>query len=528
MDEMFAVIKCAKDASNLSGLAFEEYLRQLFESLGYSAEKTKASGDYGGDLILSLGDKRIVVQAKQYKNNVGLEAIKEAHFAKSYYDADEAWVVTTSSFTPQAVSGAKDTGVRLVDGQELSDLISTARRREGSVETSIEEGVTFGRRKSGFVTSETEEGYEGDIVLVQYQGTASKVHLPEGIEVLGSGAFANANIAERFELSKPFCDAGALVEVALPKGLRVIGDSCFSGCNNLQSMNPVHSLEAVGNRAFMNCGFRSVILRPCIRYGQGVYSWNHSLRSVIVEDSTTVIPTRCFSHCEQLSHVELAPTVENIGNDAFSHCTALKSLVVPEGVTYIGSHAFYNCAALTEVYLPTTLRSISVDAFDGCPILRDSFIGDIFDLTGVQLVDWNRSKLYRSEDSLINVSEEDARADYEIHRWKTEWLSAHRNKPYVSEIEALEIDASYVQALEDAINEYVHKEGRNGIFSYEMYKSVRQRIDARTEILTETLCEMGLNERLSLRFGDIAISIHPPSSKAGHAASPGTMSAKRS
>lgn len=99
----------------MKGKEFEDYLRVLFLERGYHVQMTPATGDYGADLILSKGGRRIVVQAKRYKKNVGLKAVQEVSTAKIHYKADECWVVTNSGYTEPAKKLAASTGVKLVD-----------------------------------------------------------------------------------------------------------------------------------------------------------------------------------------------------------------------------------------------------------------------------------------------------------------------------------------------------------------------------------------------------------------------------
>ncbi|MBP3884539.1 MAG: restriction endonuclease [Olsenella sp.] len=127
MDSKFVNLKTVSDLSLLTGLAFEEYLEQLFTDLGYSVERTPASGDFGADLILAGGGESVAVQAKQYSGTVGFDAVKEVVFARQYYGTKDAWVVTTSSFTAQATEAAKKSGVRLIEGRELEGLIKRAK-----------------------------------------------------------------------------------------------------------------------------------------------------------------------------------------------------------------------------------------------------------------------------------------------------------------------------------------------------------------------------------------------------------------
>jgi restriction system protein len=73
------------DIDSMDGIQFEYYLKELYLSKGYEAEVTKAIGDYGADLLLTNGGKKVVVQAKRYSKDVGIKAVQEVIGAKSYY-----------------------------------------------------------------------------------------------------------------------------------------------------------------------------------------------------------------------------------------------------------------------------------------------------------------------------------------------------------------------------------------------------------------------------------------------------------
>lgn len=107
------------EIDEMKGVVFEEYLGALLQAKGYKAEVTKASGDYGADLILRKDREKIVVQAKRYKKTVGVRAVQEIVSAKSYYKADACWVITNNYFTQPAIKLAKVNGVRLINREEL-------------------------------------------------------------------------------------------------------------------------------------------------------------------------------------------------------------------------------------------------------------------------------------------------------------------------------------------------------------------------------------------------------------------------
>ena len=98
------------------------YVGTLFASQGYAIKYTPTTGDYGADLILKKGQEAIVVQAKRYKQTVGVKAVQEVIPAIKMYNATAAWVVTNSTYTKQSLTLAKRNHVRMIDRDELIQM----------------------------------------------------------------------------------------------------------------------------------------------------------------------------------------------------------------------------------------------------------------------------------------------------------------------------------------------------------------------------------------------------------------------
>ncbi len=111
------------EVDTMTGEEFEHFLGELFKRRGFRVSYTKASGDYGADLILKDGGDIIAVQAKRYNSTVGVKAVQEIIGAVKMYNATEAWVVTNSTFTKQAKKLADINDVYLIDRQELISMI---------------------------------------------------------------------------------------------------------------------------------------------------------------------------------------------------------------------------------------------------------------------------------------------------------------------------------------------------------------------------------------------------------------------
>ncbi|RMG07212.1 MAG: restriction endonuclease [Cyanobacteria bacterium J055] len=110
----------------MSGEQFEEFLAECFQRLGYTANTTPKTNDFGADLILIKDGRKTVVQAKRYQGKVGNSAVQEVVAAVRYYEANNAIVATNSQFTPNARELARANNVQLWEREQLIDLILRA------------------------------------------------------------------------------------------------------------------------------------------------------------------------------------------------------------------------------------------------------------------------------------------------------------------------------------------------------------------------------------------------------------------
>lgn len=106
----------------MTGEEFEEFLELHFKKEGYKIHLTPKTGDYGADLVVKKGREKIVVQAKRWNQNVGVEAVQQAVASIKYYKAHRAMVITNSSFTENARNLAKANNVTLIDRKDILKL----------------------------------------------------------------------------------------------------------------------------------------------------------------------------------------------------------------------------------------------------------------------------------------------------------------------------------------------------------------------------------------------------------------------
>lgn len=117
----------------MTGEEFELFLKAHFENLGCAASTTKASHDYGADLILNYKGRSVAVQAKRYNSTIGVKAVQEVIGSMAYYQTDIGLVVTNSYYSKSAIDLAfandiilwdRDILVRMMNKENMSGYLS--------------------------------------------------------------------------------------------------------------------------------------------------------------------------------------------------------------------------------------------------------------------------------------------------------------------------------------------------------------------------------------------------------------------
>ncbi|GAB4052349.1 restriction endonuclease [Catellatospora paridis] len=123
-----AMLDSRPDLMQLSAGEFEHLVRQVFEAMGMQGWTTTPSKDDGVDGVVFNPTPFVggltIVQAKRYKDVVGVNHIRELAGAMEEKKAGHGVLVTTSWFTTGGWQKARDHGrIELVDGPRLVHLI---------------------------------------------------------------------------------------------------------------------------------------------------------------------------------------------------------------------------------------------------------------------------------------------------------------------------------------------------------------------------------------------------------------------
>jgi restriction system protein len=114
--------------AELSPSEFESLMTNLFEKMGLETRLTQASRDGGVDCVAwdmrpVIGGK-VVIQAKRYKNTVGVSAVRDLFGTMLNEGAAKGILVTTSGFGASAYEFAKNKPIELITGSNLLSVLS--------------------------------------------------------------------------------------------------------------------------------------------------------------------------------------------------------------------------------------------------------------------------------------------------------------------------------------------------------------------------------------------------------------------
>jgi restriction system protein len=125
--DILSTLDSRPNLMELSPGEFESLITNLFQAMGLDTRLTQASRDGGVDCVAFdprpvLGGK-VVVQAKRYKNTVGVSAVRDLFGTMLNEGASKGILVTTSGFGKAAYTFANEKPIELLTGSNLLYLL---------------------------------------------------------------------------------------------------------------------------------------------------------------------------------------------------------------------------------------------------------------------------------------------------------------------------------------------------------------------------------------------------------------------
>lgn len=120
-------LECRPNLMELNPFEFEALVANLFKQMGIESKLTRSSRDGGVDVVgfdkrPVLGGK-VVIQAKRYRNTVGVSAVRDLYGTMMNEGANKGILVATSGYGPDAFDFSKDKPIELIDGGGLLYLL---------------------------------------------------------------------------------------------------------------------------------------------------------------------------------------------------------------------------------------------------------------------------------------------------------------------------------------------------------------------------------------------------------------------
>ena len=122
----------------LSPSEFESLITNLFEKMGLETRLTQASRDGGVDCVAydprPIFGGKVVIQAKRYKNTVGVSAVRDLFGTMQNEGASKGILVTTSGYGRASHDFANGKPLELLDGANLLYLLKEHAEIDAKIE----------------------------------------------------------------------------------------------------------------------------------------------------------------------------------------------------------------------------------------------------------------------------------------------------------------------------------------------------------------------------------------------------------
>ena len=124
MTTTFDQIRTIEQMQSLEPATLERFVSWLYQRDGYTLQGTAVTSGMGVDLLVSNGERLIVVQCKHGRQPIGQPAVREVYAAMHATKAQEAHLVATAPISAEAQQWAADKPITLVDGQSLEAWVA--------------------------------------------------------------------------------------------------------------------------------------------------------------------------------------------------------------------------------------------------------------------------------------------------------------------------------------------------------------------------------------------------------------------
>ncbi|MCM1045155.1 MAG: leucine-rich repeat domain-containing protein [Candidatus Gastranaerophilales bacterium] len=178
------------------------------------------------------------------------------------------------------------------------------------------------------------------------------VALSEGVRQVGQFAFARSSISQ----------------VYLPEGVEVIGYGAFYHCDNLEEVSLPSTLTCVEPKAFTYSPWVERFLAgeggtdDFLVSGGTLIAYRGTGGYVVIPEGVTLIAAEVFQGHDEITGVTFPESLRVIGEGAFENCGGLRMVAFGGQITDIKDRAFAG-TVIEQANLPASLERIGLQAF---------------------------------------------------------------------------------------------------------------------------------------------------------------------
>lgn len=140
--DMISELDVRQNLMDLSPYEFENLITNLFQKMGLETKQTQSSRDGGVDCIAfdnrPIFGGKVVIQAKRYKNTVGVSAVRDLFGTMQNEGASKGILVTTSGYGKSSFEFADGKPIELLDGSNLLYLLAEHAELEAKIVMPVE------------------------------------------------------------------------------------------------------------------------------------------------------------------------------------------------------------------------------------------------------------------------------------------------------------------------------------------------------------------------------------------------------
>jgi restriction system protein len=136
-EDVLSTLDQRPNLMDLTPAEFETLITNLFQKMGLDTKLTQASRDGGVDCVAfdprPIFGGKVVIQAKRYKNTVGVSAVRDLFGTMQNEGASKGILVTTSGYGKAAFDFANGKPIELLDGGNLLYLLTQHAQLEARI-----------------------------------------------------------------------------------------------------------------------------------------------------------------------------------------------------------------------------------------------------------------------------------------------------------------------------------------------------------------------------------------------------------